>query len=227
MPGERIAQPNTILPETVRIPAQRPGGGTLVDLRGDRRLGFEVVKRGLDITLASVLLVAAALLLLPVCAAIVLDSPGSPLYLQWRSGKGGRPFRILKLRTMVAGADRRGPVLTQDGDPRITKVGSALRRWSLDELPQLLNVLAGQMSLVGPRPELVSIVDTYTPRQMGVLRVRPGLTGWAQVNGRDDLPMAEKLELDLEYVANRTTRHDLAILARTVGVVISGQGTKC
>ena len=99
------------------------------------------------------------------CVAIKLDSPGPVLYRQWRSGRDGKPFQILKLRTMVDGADRLGPALTQSADPRITRIGSVLRRWSIDELPQLLNVLTGQMSLVGPRPELVAIVADYTPRQ--------------------------------------------------------------
>ena len=127
---------------------------------------------------------------------------------------------------MVRDADRLGSALTEKADPRITRVGSVLRRWSLDELPQLLNVLAGQMSMVGPRPELVPIVQAYTERQRGVLLVRPGLTGWAQVNGRDDVPIPEKLELELDYAANRTLLWDLYILARTVGVVLHGRGVK-
>lgn len=184
------------------------------------------VKRCLDVVFCLVLTAVALPVFVIACLAIRVDSPGSVLYRQWRSGLGGRPFQILKLRTMVDGADRLGPALTQTVDPRITRIGSALRRWSIDELPQLLNVLAGQMSLVGPRPELVSIVDSYTPRQRRVLSVRPGLTGWAQVNGRDDLSITEKLELELDYVTNRTTRRDLVILARTVSVVLSGKGSK-
>jgi lipopolysaccharide/colanic/teichoic acid biosynthesis glycosyltransferase len=195
--------------------------------RSVRRVHLSLaVKRCLDVVLCLVLMATALPGFVIACLAIRVDSPGSVLYRQWRSGLDGRPFQILKLRTMVDGADRLGPALTQTADPRITRIGSALRRWSIDELPQLLNVLAGQMSLVGPRPELVSIVDTYTPRQRRVLSVRPGLTGWAQVNGRDDLSITEKLELELDYVANRTTRRDLVILVRTVGVVLSGQGTK-
>ena len=185
-----------------------------------------VLKRCLDLVLGLVFLVAALPVLVLACLAIRLDSPSSVLYRQWRCGQDGEPFQILKLRTMVDGADRLGPALTQNADPRITRIGSALRRWSIDELPQLLNVLTGQMSLVGPRPELVAIVADYTPRQREVLRARPGITGWAQVNGRDDLSIAEKLELELEYVASRTTMWDLVILARTVRVVLSGRGTK-
>jgi lipopolysaccharide/colanic/teichoic acid biosynthesis glycosyltransferase len=223
LPGATL--PGGAPPGTVRIPAQRAAEVPAVT-QPDLRRATDALKRGLDVMLSCILLAAAVFLLVPVCVAIMLDSPGSPIYLQWRSGKDGRPFRILKLRTMVPGADRDGPELTQKLDPRITRVGSALRRWSLDEVPQLINVLAGQMSLVGPRPELVSIVNTYTPLQRRVLTVRPGLTGWAQVNGRDDLSIPEKLELELDYVANRSTKRDLAIMARTVGVVMSGQGTK-
>ena len=164
--------------------------------------------------------------LLLACVAIRLDSPGPVLYRQWRSGRDGVPFRIVKLRTMVDRADRLGPELTQESDPRITRVGSCLRRWSVDELPQLLNVIAGQMSLVGPRPELVSIVASYEPWQRQVLHIRPGLTGWAQVNGRDDLSIPEKLSLELDYITNYKLIRDIAILIRTVGVAISGCGTK-
>lgn len=189
-------------------------------------LGSRGLKRLLDVLLGLALLAASLPVLVASCLVIALETPGSPIYFQRRSGLGGRPFRLAKLRTMVVGADRLGPLLTQPADPRITKVGAVLRRWSIDELPQLLNVVAGQMSLVGPRPELVPIVETYTPRQRQVLRVRPGLTGWAQVNGRDDLSITAKLALELDYVANRTLRMDLAIMARTVRVVLSGQGTK-
>ena len=184
------------------------------------------VKRSVDILLAVLLLAVTAPILLVVCLAIVVDSPGSPLYRQWRMGRAGRPFQIVKLRTMVPNAHRLGPELTQHRDPRITRVGSVLRRWSIDELPQLVNVLAGHMSLVGPRPEIVSIVEMYTPQQREVFRVRPGMTGWAQVNGRDDLPIPEKLEFDREYVARRSTLMDLSIMARTASVVVTGRGTK-
>ena len=183
-------------------------------------------KRCLDLVFSLIALAGALPILLLACVAIKLESPGAVLYRQWRSGRDGRPFQILKLRTMVDGADRLGPALTQSLDPRITRIGSVLRRWSIDELPQLLNVLAGQMSLVGPRPELVTITARYTPRQQGVLRALPGITGWSQINGRDDLSFAEKLELDLDYAMNRTTLWDLIILTRTVRVVLGGRGVK-
>jgi len=133
---------------------------------------------------------------------------------------------MVKLRTMLANADRLGPALTQRNDARITRIGAILRRWSLDELPQLLNVLAGQMSLVGPRPELTGIVADYSPRQREVLRIKPGITGWAQVNGRDDLAIPMKLDLELDYLSCRNLSKDLTIMVRTVAVVLSGRGTK-
>jgi lipopolysaccharide/colanic/teichoic acid biosynthesis glycosyltransferase len=188
-------------------------------------VAYRIAKRVLDVVLGSVMLVTSLPLVLTACAAIVLETPGSPLYLQWRAGRHARPFRIIKLRTMVAKADRLGPALTQVGDPRITRVGSVLRRWSIDELPQLVNVLAGHMSLVGPRPELVPIVETYPARHKEVLRIQPGLTGWAQVHGRDALPIPAKLELELEYLARRSTALDLMILLRTVLMVLTGRGT--
>ena len=208
-----------------RKSADRSGLPNDNKLRYKARLSL-ALKRCLDLVFGMMLVVAALPVLALVCVAIKLDSSGSVLYRQWRSGQDGKPFQILKLRTMVDGADRVGPALTQSADPRITRIGSVLRRWSIDEIPQLLNVLAGHMSLVGPRPELVTIVAHYTPRQLGVLRTRPGITGWAQVNGRDDLSIAEKLELDLDYVMNRTTLWDLMILARTLRVVLNGRGVK-
>jgi lipopolysaccharide/colanic/teichoic acid biosynthesis glycosyltransferase len=233
MRGERTPLPAGFPTRPVGIPAQRSAEAALPTQVGQatpatqsRRVTSEALKRWLDVILSCFLLVMTAPIMLTACVAIMLESPGSPIYRQWRMGRAGRPFQIIKLRTMVPNAHRIGPPLTQDRDPRITRVGSALRRWSLDELPQLVNVLAGHMSLVGPRPEVVSIAETYTPQQREVFIVRPGMTGWAQVNGRDDLPIPAKLELDREYVSRRTTRLDLEIMARTAGVVVSGRGTK-
>jgi lipopolysaccharide/colanic/teichoic acid biosynthesis glycosyltransferase len=195
---------------------RRPAGGR----------AYLVAKRAMDLIVA----LGALPLLVPflglVCLTIVATSKGWPLYRQTRVGKGGRLFRIWKLRTMVSGADRTGPNLTQESDPRVTLVGRFLRRWSLDELPQVINVLAGQMSLVGPRPELPTIVATYTSAQLDVLKVTPGITGWAQVNGRDDLTIPRKLELDREYVFSRSLAMDAGILLRTVPLFVSGVGIK-
>ena len=202
-------------------------GGWSADTAPSRKtLLAAALKHCLDLVLSLIALAGALPILMVACGAIKLESPGTVLYRQWRSGRDGKPFQILKLRTMLDGADGLGPALTQSADPRITRIGSVLRRWSVDELPQLLNVLAGQMSLVGPRPELVSITARYTHRQQGVLQVLPGITGWSQINGRDDLSIAEKLELDLDYAMNRTALWDLIILARTVRVVLGGRGVK-
>ena len=184
-----------------------------------------VIKRALDIVIAGV----GSLVTIPVIAwlalLIRLESPGSPLYTQVRVGKDGRPFAIYKLRTMVSGAEFQGAGLAiAQGDSRITRIGALLRRTSLDELPNLWNVLRGEMSIVGPRPTLQHQVDRYTERQMGRLSVKPGITGWAQVNGRASLPWPERIELDLWYVEHRSLALDLQILRRTVDQVIGGGG---
>ena len=141
---------------------------------------------------------------------------GHPIYRQRRIGKDGRPFDMLKLRTMVAGAESMGSGLAvNEGDPRITRVGAFLRRFSIDELPNLVNVLRGDMAIVGPRPTVQVQVAQYTERQRGRLAVRPGLTGWAQVNGRASLQWDERIELDLWYIEHRSWRLDLRIILRT------------
>jgi lipopolysaccharide/colanic/teichoic acid biosynthesis glycosyltransferase len=185
----------------------------------------DAVKRLLDLALASIGLALSAPVLAVLAVAIRLESPGHPFYTQTRAGRDGRPFSIWKLRTMVRGAEFTGAGLAiQEGDDRITRVGRFLRRYSLDELPNLYNVLRGEMSIVGPRPTLLHQVEQYTDRQRGRLEVKPGITGWAQINGRASLPWSERIELDLWYVENRSLALDLRILARTVGMVLTGQG---
>src|ERR1700689_711848 len=157
--------------------------------------------------------------------AIRLETPGPIIYRQRRSGLHGREFDVLKLRTMVDGAEHKGAGLAINAnDARITRVGAFLRRTSLDELPNLLNVLRGEMSLIGPRPTLPVQVAQYTERQRGRLAIKPGITGWAQVNGRTALPWSERIELDLYYIEHRSLRLDLAILKRTPGMVLGGSG---
>ncbi len=181
--------------------------------------------RVLDLAIA----VPAALITAPVVAALAvavrLETPGHPIYTQTRVGLDGQLFQIYKVRTMVRGAEFTGAGLAiQKGDVRITRLGRWLRRYSLDELPNLWNVLRGEMSIVGPRPTLAVQVEQYTERQRGRLAVKPGITGWAQVNGRASLPWPERIELDLWYVEHRSLWLDLRILARTVRMVFGGEG---
>jgi lipopolysaccharide/colanic/teichoic acid biosynthesis glycosyltransferase len=183
------------------------------------------IKRGLDVAGALTLTVISAPLTALACAAIRIESPGSPIYRQRRVGKQGAPFDLYKLRTMVSGAEGLGAGLAVDeGDPRITRVGAILRRFSLDELPNLLNVLRGDMSLVGPRPTVQVQVAQYTERQRKRLAVDPGITGWAQVKGRAALPWHERIELDLWYIEHWSLRLDLEILASTARLLATGKG---
>jgi lipopolysaccharide/colanic/teichoic acid biosynthesis glycosyltransferase len=182
-------------------------------------------KRALDVTVAAIVTVLSAPLLAVLALAVRIESPGDPIYRQTRVGRDGEPFSIYKLRTMVSGAEFTGAGLAIDkGDSRITRVGAFLRRYSLDELPNLWNVLRGEMSIVGPRPTVQVQVEQYTDRQRGRLAVKPGITGWAQVNGRASLPWPERIELDLWYVEHVSLRLDLEILARTARMVLSGHG---
>jgi lipopolysaccharide/colanic/teichoic acid biosynthesis glycosyltransferase len=181
--------------------------------------------RALDLLIAALALLLTAPLLAAAAIAIKLDSRGPVLYLARRVGRDGVEFDLYKLRTMHTGNDPVGvgtPVLP--GDPRVTRAGAFLRRFSLDELPNLFNVIRGEMSVVGPRPTLAAQVDDYTPRQRRRLEVKPGLTGWAQVNGRAGIPWEERIELDLWYVEHRSTGLDLRILARTARLLITGHG---
>jgi lipopolysaccharide/colanic/teichoic acid biosynthesis glycosyltransferase len=183
------------------------------------------VKRALDVTLASLGLLIGGPVLVVAMAAIRLESPGHPIYRQRRVGRDGRPFDLCKLRTMVHGAEHQGAgMAVNEGDSRITRVGAFLRRTSLDELPNLVNVLRGDMSSVGPRPTIPVQVEQYTERQRGRLAVKPGITGWAQVNGRASLPWADRIELDLWYVEHQSLRLDLSILGRTVAILVRGEG---
>ncbi|MEX1141919.1 MAG: sugar transferase [Thermoleophilaceae bacterium] len=183
------------------------------------------MNRALDVLVASAALVATAPLLAACALAIKLDSRGPVLYRQRRVGRDGRPFELFKLRTMVVGAEHRGAGLyIEDRDPRITRVGRILRRFSLDELPNLLNVLRGDLAVVGPRPTVQEQVDRYAPHQRRRLEVRPGITGWAQVNGRTSLSWPERIELDVWYVDHRSLALDLRILARTARLLVTGHG---
>jgi exopolysaccharide biosynthesis polyprenyl glycosylphosphotransferase len=198
---------------------------------GARRLAKSVCDR----SMAAVALLACSLLVLVIAIAIKLDSRGAVFFRQTRSGIGGKPFRLVKFRSMVPTAedllidltdrnDGHGVLFKIRRDPRVTRVGRVLRRYSLDEVPQLWNVLCGHMSLVGPRPPLSSEVDGYGDDMRRRLLVKPGLTGLWQVSGRSDLSWEESVRLDLYYVENWSFALDLVIMARTVSAVLAGRG---
>ncbi len=181
--------------------------------------------RALDLVVAALALLLFSPLLAAAAIAIRVEGGGPVLYRQRRVGRDGRAFELLKLRTMVAGSDPVGvgTAVTRD-DPRVTKVGRLLRRFSLDEVPNLVNVLRGEMSIVGPRPTIEAQVREYTPRQRRRLEVKPGITGWAQVQGRAGIPWEQRIELDVWYVDHRSFALDLRILARTLGSLATGHG---
>jgi lipopolysaccharide/colanic/teichoic acid biosynthesis glycosyltransferase len=177
------------------------------------------------VAIAGIALVVTSPVLLLAAIAIKLDSRGPMIYRSRRAGREGAWFDLYKLRTMHPGHDPVGvgtPVL--EGDARVTRVGRFLRRFSLDELPNLINVLRGELAVVGPRPTLEAQVAEYSPRQRRRLEVKPGLTGWAQVNGRAGIPWEERIELDVWYVDHRTPWLDLRILGRTARLLLTGQG---
>lgn len=195
------------------------------------------LKRALDVAVATTLLVLLAPLMVVVALLVRLTSPGPALYVQDRVGKGGEHFRIWKFRSMVVDAHERldeladdnevsGPVFKMEQDPRVTRVGRVIRRLSLDELPQLFNVVEGSMSLVGPRPPLPHEVATYSAHQYQRLSVAPGLTCIWQVSGRSEIGFDQWVEMDLEYIRTWSLGLDLAILARTLPAVVSGDGAK-
>ena len=181
------------------------------------------MNRALDAAAAGLGLVVASPILATAALAIKLDDHGPVFYRQRRVGLNGEEFELVKLRTMEVGAERKGAGLAvNEGDPRITRAGRVLRRLSIDELPQLWNVVRGDMSLIGPRPTLAYQVERYTPRQRRRLEVRPGITGWAQIHGRAQLPWDERIELDVWYVEHRSPWLDLKIIARTPRALFAG-----
>lgn len=181
------------------------------------------MNRALDVLIAGTGLALSAPVLGLAMLAVKLEDGGPILFRQERVGKDGVPFQVLKLRTMVVDAERMGAGFAVDrGDSRITRIGSFLRRSSIDELPQLWNVVRGDMSVIGPRPTLAYQVERYTPRQRRRLEVLPGLTGWAQVHGRAKLPWDERIELDVWYVDHRSAKTDLLILLLTPVALFSG-----
>jgi lipopolysaccharide/colanic/teichoic acid biosynthesis glycosyltransferase len=181
----------------------------------------ERVKRAIDVVGAVAGLALAAPILALAACAVKLEDNGPVFFRQMRLGRGERPFEVMKLRTMTVDAEQvRSDGVVEEGDARITRVGAVLRRTAVDELPQLWNVLRGEMSLVGPRPVPLPHLERYDARQRRRLEVRPGLTGWAQIHGRASLPWPERIELDVWYVEHRSLAVDARILARTAGVLL-------
>ena len=224
--------------DIVRFRAQDIGGHTLVYVEPTSRDGWRVIaKRVFDIAVSILALVLAGPILLAAAVAIKLDSKGPVFFAQERVGRDGRSFRMVKLRTMVADADARkaeladqneadGPMFKMANDPRITRVGAILRKLSIDEIPQFVNVLRGEMSVVGPRPALAAEVEQWTEDVHDRLRVLPGITGMWQVSGRSDTTFDEYKRLDLYYVDNWSLAHDVRIVARTFSVVLARRGAR-
>jgi undecaprenyl phosphate N,N'-diacetylbacillosamine 1-phosphate transferase len=188
----------------------------------------QVIKRVLDFTFALLMLVLLWPVLLVIFIIVKVDSPGPGIFRQQRLGKGGKPFTCYKFRTMVDDAPHLrkpdGSAYTGEDDPRVTKVGRFLRKTSLDELPQFFNVLKGEMSMVGPRPEQVDQIRFYTDRQKKRLLVKPGMTSWASIRGRNALPWEQRLDLDAEYVENYSLGLDVRIFLLTVPLLLSARG---
>jgi exopolysaccharide biosynthesis polyprenyl glycosylphosphotransferase len=202
---------------------------------GDPSISTQALKRCVDVVVGGVALLLSTPILLLSALAIKLDTRGPVFYIQWRAGLDGRPFRMLKFRTMVDGAHARlaevvqidslpDPMFKVRDDPRVTRIGRILRRWSLDELPQLANVLRGDMSLVGPRPEQLELVERYRDEHRFRLQARPGMTGPMQVFGRGDLEFEERLAVEREYIENLSLGRDIRILLMTLPAVLSGKG---
>lgn len=221
---------------TVHTAIENLRGIPLVTIREPPISGFNaVIKRAFDVCGALIGLVLCAPLLVIVALLIKLDSPGPVFFLQERAGQYGKRFRMWKFRTMVANAEQQlpqlvdiekleQPVFKLKNDPRVTRVGRWLRRTSLDELPQLINVLRGEMSLVGPRPEQVDLVERYNPWQAQRLLVKPGITGSMQVSGRADLSLEERVKLELTYIENYSLWEDIKILLKTIPAIVSSRG---
>lgn len=182
------------------------------------------LKRATDIILSLILLIISSPLLLLFSILIKLESPGPVFFIHERTGYLGKPFRMIKFRGMIDNALEFGPVLTQENDPRITKVGKIMRRTSIDEIPQVFNILKGEMSIVGPRPEMVAITENYNEKQREIFKIKPGLTGISQVSGRQKLTPEQRVQMEMEYYRQETFLKDLKIFFKTFAVIVSNEG---
>ncbi len=182
------------------------------------------IKRLTDLLFSLTILIISFPFLIIAALAIKIDSKGPIFFIQRRTGFKGKPFKIIKLRGMVNNALEIGPELTQKDDPRITRVGKFLRRTSIDEIPQVINVLKGEMSIVGPRPEIISITNKYTDKQKLIFNCKPGITGFSQIHGRQLLTHEERIAMELDYYANAGFWTDLIVALKTIMVVITNKG---
>lgn len=182
------------------------------------------IKRLTDLLISSISLIITSPLFLIVAIAIKIDSKGPVFFLHERTGLKGKPFKMIKFRGMIDNALKYGPGITQVNDPRITKVGKFLRRTSIDELPQLINVLKGEMSIIGPRPEIISITSTYSKGHQKVFDFIPGITGISQINGRQTLTPEQRTDMEIKYYQNETFWNDFKIFILTFWVIISNKG---
>lgn len=196
----------------------------------NREVGISsLMKRVFDIVFSLIGLMPAIPIILVTSIVIILESPGNPFYLQKRLGLLGKEFKVLKLRSMFLDAEKNGAQWADKNDSRITRVGQFIRKTRIDELPQLVNVLIGDMSIIGPRPERKIFVDEFVkelPNFPKRMEVKPGLTGWAQINGGYDITPEEKLNLDLYYIKNKSIKMDVAILLKTIRIVLTGDGAR-
>jgi len=195
----------------------------------EKKTAYNCVKRACDLLFGGVAAVLTAIPMIVVAAAVKLDSNGPAIYRQERLGLDGKPFTMLKFRSMHQDAEREGPRWAEKYDSRVTRVGRILRKTRLDELPQIWNILKGDMSIVGPRPERLYFYEAFEERIPGFSRrlgVKPGMTGWAQVNGGYDLRPPEKIVYDMEYIRNRSMAMDIKCLVKTVSIIFSGNGAR-
>lgn len=198
-------------------------------LKKEFPLFYSLCKRMVDVVVSFVALVVLLPVILLFALIVMIETPGSPFFLQERLGQSGRAFTIMKLRSMYSDAEKNGAQWAVKNDSRVTRVGKLIRQTRIDELPQLWNVLKGDMSIVGPRPERAVFIEEFQktlPSFCQRLAVKPGLTGWAQINGGYELTPAEKLELDLYYIQHTNIRFDVKIMIKTLRVIVTGDGSR-
>jgi exopolysaccharide biosynthesis polyprenyl glycosylphosphotransferase len=218
--------------EKINMLVQYSNGNTYVASEQQRQMKqklYNFYQRSLDIVLAIIGLIIGIPLMFAFGIAIILESRGKIFYSQERMGKNGQVFKVYKLRSMVSDAEKNGPQWASKNDTRVTKVGKVIRKTRIDELPQLVNVLKGEMSIIGPRPERPEFTIQFNQEIPGFfnrLQVKPGLTGWAQVNGGYEMTPSQKLKADMYYINNRNIKLDMMIIVKTVGVLFTGSGAR-